>query len=592
MFGLGVVLAAAVGAVYANSWNAPFVLDDAGSIVGNPTIRHLWPLHDVLHPPADAGVGGRPLANLTLALNYASGGLAPRGYHVVNTLIHAANAWLLFGIARRTLLRRAAAGDLRQERRAVAMAFWAATLWAVHPLATAGVTYVSQRTESLMALFYLTTLYAFIRGVTAKSIVWSALSVGACACGMATKEVMVTAPLVVFLYDAVFVSGSWREAWRNHRTTHLLRACTWFGLALLFADVHARGVGYGLGVTPLQYALTQCGAVLEYLQLAAWPAPLIFDRGAQWAGGLGAIWPSVAAIALLVAAVLALFLRRPGLAFVGLTFFVLLAPSSSVVPIVRQPIAENRMYLPLATVTIGIVLALDAVRLRTWRPYALLALGLATLTVRRNADFRTSEALWTDTVAKRPENARAHDWLGLAYLERGDMGAAVRSLRAAVQRAPAEAQIRNNLGLALAMHGNVAAAIEQYEEAVRLEPNLATAHSSLGYLLFRQGRREEALVELQTAIRLNPALAEAHNHLGLMLPDTDAVASFETALRLRPDFPEAHNNLAAVLFRLGRRDEALAHFEAAVRLKPDYADALTNLARAKAAIERSGERRR
>jgi protein O-mannosyl-transferase len=185
--------------------------------------------------------GGRPVVNLSLALNYALGGSNVWGYHALNLAIHIILAGLtLFGVVRRTLLRPA----LRERfsPSAARLALVVAVLWTAHPLQTEAVTYVSQRCESLMGLFYLLTLYCFVRGADSQRCGWwFTLSVVACLLGMATKEVMVTAPLLVLLYDRTFVTGSFRKAWTRHRRLYLSLAGTWLLLGYLMAGLHYRG---------------------------------------------------------------------------------------------------------------------------------------------------------------------------------------------------------------------------------------------------------------------------------------------------------------------------------------------------------------
>ena len=143
-------------AAYANSFSGSFVFDDADSIAENPTIRRLWPPGAALSPPGGGiTVSGRPFLNLTLACNYALGGTNVSGYHAANLAIHVLAGLVLFGIARRTL------------RSNPVLAFAIALIWTVHPLQTESVTYIVQRAESLMGLFYLLTLYCFIRGAGA-----------------------------------------------------------------------------------------------------------------------------------------------------------------------------------------------------------------------------------------------------------------------------------------------------------------------------------------------------------------------------------------------------------------------------------------
>src|SRR5450432_4141434 len=225
----GVAIVLAVVAAYANSLNGPFLFDDAPAIVGNPTIRHLWPPTAALSPPSDgSGVTGRPLVNFSLAVNYAIGGLDVRGYHLANVTLHLLAALTLWGVLRRTLRRSLV--DARKEARAERVAGIATLVWAVHPLLTESVTCVVQRNEVMGGLFYLLTLYCFIRAATGEpgglqaaekggelkpgapaargksSGGWEALAVLACFLGMATKEIVATAPLLVLLYDRIFIA--------------------------------------------------------------------------------------------------------------------------------------------------------------------------------------------------------------------------------------------------------------------------------------------------------------------------------------------------------------------------------------------------
>ena len=160
IFLAGAGIVAAGCAVYANALKGSFVYLDLSAIADNPTIRHLWPIWGALRPPPDGSltVGGRPLLNLSLAVNYAISGLQPWSYHAVNILIHLSAGLAFFGIVRRTLARGAVPGAA-----GVGAAFLAALAWTVHPLQTESVTYIVQRAESLMGLCYLLTLYCFIR---------------------------------------------------------------------------------------------------------------------------------------------------------------------------------------------------------------------------------------------------------------------------------------------------------------------------------------------------------------------------------------------------------------------------------------------
>ncbi len=583
---------------YAATFSVPFLYDDEGAVVRNESLRHWWPLSQVLFPPqADAyaaglTTAGRPVLNLSLASNYAISGDAVWSYHAFNLLVHLAAALVLFGLVRRTLLQPGWAAR-RDDRTATTMAWAGAALWLLHPLQTEAVTYVSQRAESLMGLFFLLTLYAFARGVQAeKPGRWFLLCTTGCLLGMATKEVMVGAPLLVLLYDRTFVAGSFGSALRKRGSLYLALAATWMLLgALVMSTGGNRGgtAGFGVGVSPWAYWATQFQAITRYLALSFWPRPLVFEYGAFWTKGVGDVLPYAAVVLPLIAGAIVALWRWPAVGFVGAWFFVILAPTS-LTPGTQQMIVEHRMYLPLAAVVVLAVLGVERGmgRRGLWLFFPVAAVCLF-LTRQRNADYRTETVLWADTVAKRPANARAHYNLGHAFSESGRMAEAAREYAAALKLRPGYAEAHNNLGNALSLLGRLAEAIPHYEEALRLQPAYANAHYNLGCALVEAGRVPEAIEHLATSARLQPAVAEVRYNLAGALAragrDADALAAYSAALELRPDYPEALNDRANLLGRLGREADAFVDYEAALRLAPAYADAHVNFANA---LVRSG----
>jgi tetratricopeptide (TPR) repeat protein len=578
---VGLVLV--VFAAYSNSLSGPFVYDDKDSIVENLTLRHLWPLPGVLAPlRGGLTVSGRPVLNLSLALNFAAGGLDVRGYHVVNVLIHAFACLTLFGLVRRTLTQPSL--RVRFGEAAVPVAFTVAALWALHPLQTEGVTYIVQRAESLMGWFYLLTLYGFVRSVDAPAPGrWQVLSVAACLLGMATKENMASAPVMVLLLDRAFVAGSFAGAWRQRRGFHTALAATWILLAGLLASTGGnRGGSAGLGVdiSWWDYVLTQFPALVHYLRLSFWPAPLVFDYGTFWIGRLADVWPQACVVAALIAGTLFAWWRIPAVGFLGAWYFAALAPTS-LIPGMTQRIVEHRMYLSLAPL---VALVVAAVYLRGGRRglAALLALaaGLGLLTFRRNADYRSEIALWADTATKRPANAGAHASLGAALADAGRMAEAIHEDEAALRLRPNYLTARNNLGTALIAVGRVGEAIQHLEESLRQDSDDAQAHLNLGVALDLLKRTPEAMSHYEAAVRGDPNLAQAHNNLGDALSrsgrNAEGIVHLQEALRLKPGYVDAHYNLAAALARAGRLKEAQAQFEAGLVLKPGDAEAHAN----------------
>jgi tetratricopeptide (TPR) repeat protein len=603
----GVVVVLAAWAAYHNSFHGPFIFDDEETITKNPTIRHVW---SALFPPVKSTVGGRPVINLTLALNYALNGTGVWGYHAFNLLVHTLAGLVLFGIVRQALQQPVLKRRFGEDATLLALAV--AVIWVVHPLQTEAVTYVSQRAESLMGLFYLLTLYSFVRGTEAEksrvqsqesrgtpalgsqlstlsSGLWFSASVISCLLGMASKEVMVSAPLIVLLYDRTFVAGTFREAWRKRRLFYAALAVTWLLLAGLVAGTHGRGgsAGFGTQVTGWSYALTQFPAIVHYLRLSLWPDPLVLDYGTRLATQAEEVVPYAVIVLLLVIATVFAVWRRPVLGFVGCWFFAILAPSSSVVPIVTQTMAEHRMYLALAAVVVLAVLGLYSLLGRRGLVVcAAAAVGLGCLTVQRNKAYFSDLAIWSDTVAKCPGNVRARYNLGNILVKLPNrLPDAIAQYETALQIDPNSAETHNNYGHALLkMPGHLSDAIAQFETALQLDPDSAKAHNNLGLALFDlPGRLPDAMAEFEAALRLDPDLAEAHNNLGtafLDLPERgpDAMAEFEAALRLDPDLTEAHDNLGTIFLKMpGRLPDAITQFEAALRLNPDSMEAHSNL---------------
>jgi len=240
------LLAVAVILAYMNSLSVPFIFDDRGSVVDNRYIQKLSPLTDVLFKAIpDSPPAGRPIVSLSFAINYALGGLNVYGYHLFNIAIHLASSLALWGVLRRMFLNTRL--HARFGKSAPFLSFAGALIWAVHPLLTESVTYISQRTELLMGLFYLLTLYCAIRTWQSKyALFWSVLAVLSCAIGMGCKEVMVSAPLMVLLVDVVLVSKSWRSALRQHLLLYIGLAATSFGSTCPVHACRAAAWAWGL----------------------------------------------------------------------------------------------------------------------------------------------------------------------------------------------------------------------------------------------------------------------------------------------------------------------------------------------------------
>jgi len=596
------LLMLAVLLAWSNSFHGPFVLDDLPAIAENASIR-TW--RTAFNPPNDGQtVTGRPLVNLSFALNHALAGPDPLakdplsgkdgdqvfGYHALNLAIHLGAALVLFGLVRRTLagpVLRAQWADL-----ATPLAFAIALLWAVHPLQTGAVTYIAQRAESLCALLYLLTLWCLARGAeSARPWRWLALGVAACLCGMASKEVMVSAPLLALLYDRTFLTGSFKAALKRRWLFYLALAMTWELLVALVLHSGNRGqtAGFNLGsdpdLTSWHYLLRQCEGIVQYLRLSAWPRPLISDYGFDVVKDPAQVWPQGLLLLALFAATLWALWRRPAWGFLGVWFFAILAPSSSFIPVGTETAAEHRMYLPLAAVMAAVVLGAQALARRLGRAGLatlagmgmVAAVALGAVTHQRNETYQSLLALWRDVVAKRPQNARAHQELALALYKAGQAEASLPESQAALRLQPNYPTALNNYATALLALNRLPEAATVFAEAVRQKPDLAEAHLGLGNALANQGRLAEAIPHFATAAQLKPAMLIARTNLAKALGATgqtaEAVAQFQALLREQPGYFEAHFNYGNLLNSLGRLPEAVAEFSAAVQLQPADANA-------------------
>ncbi|HEX2678857.1 MAG TPA: tetratricopeptide repeat protein, partial [Polyangiales bacterium] len=511
------LMCAAVTVVYAGRLSGPPVFDDHESILGNASIQALR-LPDVLRPPRETPVAGRPLPNLTFALNHALTGNEPGPLHATNLLFHLLAVALAFGLVRATL----AHGRVPERLRAGAgpLAFATALLFAVHPVAVEIVLYATQRTEGLVAIFYLAALLvlarAAARGHTHPSHVAAML---ACAlCGALSKEVFVTAPLLALFYDRAFFAGSFVQALRARAKLYAALVVSW---PALFALQRTAPRPVSVRAFELEYLLAQGEIVLGYLRLAFVPLHPVFDYGPLLPQKLGVIWPYLAITGGLLAVGTWLALARPRLGFVAACFFGVLAPSSGLLSIFPEVGAERRVYLPLvALLAYAVVAIASALRSQTLQRVLLVVVtcGFALCARVQAGNYASELQVWRSSVSARPGNPRAHFHLGDELHEQGSLSNAERELRT----------------------------------AIALKPNYRDAYVSLAEVLGEQGRGDEAVRALRTALSFDPD----YTRPGARLPPKRTHVEARAALVLQ-------------LVELGRLDEARAALAWLTRVVPN-----------------------
>jgi tetratricopeptide (TPR) repeat protein len=398
-------------------------------------------------------------------------------------------------------------------------------------------------------------------------------------------------------------------------------------------------VGFGYkGVTPLAYALSQPGVILHYLRLSVWPHPLCLDYAWPAARSAAAIVLPGLVIAVLVVLTLWALRRKPKLGFAGAWFFLILAPTSSFIPI-RDLAFEHRMYLSLASVVsvcvavgyaglerLGARFTLSHTARSTVAAILVVLIigGLSYGTVQRNRDYQDEERMWRTVIEESPNNPRAfYNWgrtleaagrpekaieayeqsirlnprYASAYYNLGNVlneleryGDSIKALRAALRLDPDHVKARASLGVALAKLGRLDEAIAAYQSALGLEPDQVVIRAKLADALKLAGREEEAIAAYRAVIALDSSHAGAHRNLGVLLLDRgrvdEALKLCRRAVELEPENGIGHYNLGNALMEVGRIEEAIASYRRALEVSPDDVSARVNLGNALLRVER------
>lgn len=591
------IIAVVVIAAYSTGIRTPFQYDDLSTVVDNTSIRHLSDLRQTLSPPANlTPTSGRPLLNLTFAVDFAINDLTAAGYHATNIALHLVAALLLFVIVRQTV----PLASTRLETHADLIATATAAIWAVHPIQAGAVTYISGRSDVLMAVWYFATLAAAIRALRQPHpAVWTGLAIAACAIGMACKESMATAPVAVLLYDRAYAYDRFATALKHRWRLYAGLAATWAVLAPLLAGApHSDTAGFSTGISPWTYLLNQALVIPEYVRLVAWPDQLVFAFGEARQITLADVGAVGLIVPVLAAAAVWLWYRRPILGFPALWIFLNLAPTSSIVPIATEAGATRRMYLPLAGVAVLFVVGVVALADRRPRrpPFArrlstavvaVLVIALTAATAAQNLEFASAEGLWRGSLERWPSGL-AHRNLAAVLLQQGRRTEAIEHLRAAIDGQPLA---RYSLGVALFDDGRPEEAIVELQRAINERPDDPTValegRRVLARALAQQRRHREAAdvfaqIAALTADDVAPRLSRADQLLAAG-DLAGAHQEYQRILAAHPQHAGAQTNDGLTLLRLGRVSEALPLLRAVAAREPRNVAASMNLASAAAA---------
>ena len=603
----GFLLIALVFIAYAPVFGAGFVWDDESHLTKNPCIvgplglKEIWTSTQAVY---------YPLVLTTFWVLHKFVGLNPLPYHILNVLMHAGSAVLLWRLLRQL---------------GVHGAWLGAALWALHPVMVQSVVWVTELKNTQSCLFYLLSIIFFLsweaqarvtRVVRINTTLMFALSLTCFVLATLSKPSVVMLPVVLAL--CIW----WRRGtvgWKDGIPLAPFLLVSAFASAWTIWEqkFHASAVGPEWAQTWPERLIIAGRAIWFYLGKLVWPHPLIFIyprweiHSWQWMAylpllaatlGLIVLWalPGRAGRALFFAAAYYLVSLFPVLGFFSVYFFRYSFVSdhfqylASMGPLALAGAAIATLVgrfcetpLELASDTDALQSSSDDIGVARRRLFlgslgcSILLLSLAFLTWQQTTAYHDLITLYTRTLAKNPGCWMAHYNLGIALHDHGETDQAITHYRQAIELRPGYAEAHYNLGRLLAEKGEFNDAINHYEATLAINPADAEAHNNLGATLFQAGRVDDAIAHYQEALAVRPDYAEASCNLAdalLSKGDMDgAITHYRTCVAVLPNHTDAQYNLASALLRKGRFDEAIIHYEKALELLPGNADAHVNL---------------
>ncbi len=611
-------LSLAVILAYGNTLFHSFHFDDIPSILEKPWIRGLDKIPEFIF-----SYWQRPLVILSFNLNHAISEFEVWSYHVFNILFHLAATLLVYQLAQLIVRISPATLTVQSENKSSPIPFLAALLFALHPLNTQSVTYISSRSSVLATCFYLASLILFFNGVLkrkkAVSSVQSKKSKGvvyffmAAVCfifGVLSKQIIFSLPIVLFLFHFYFISSARFSRWCVEQLKWIVFAAVPLGGAIIYKQFWVRGFA-AASTTPYsasEYFLTQTFVIpFEYLRKLMFPFNLNIDidfpvisNGSVWTN-----WTGILALSAYTAACILVSRRRDvsfnrrligfGMAWILIT----LLPTSSVVPLLDLAV-EHRTYLPM----VGFVLLSAALIAGLWhriqtriqehgndgswlKPIVpvcvlLMLVCYATGTLKRNTTWKDEISLWSDAKKKSPNLVRPYNNLGEAYDKLGEYDKAIPQFEAALQLNPHYFFALNNLGNIYGKKQEYAKAMHYFEKTLAEKPDYSPAHYNLARAQHLTGKPREAIESYRRAIRFNPYFEQAFYNLANLALQSglveESIQNFKQFLNMQPGHAKARFGLGNAYAMQGKFDLALAEFQQSAKLDPAFIFPAVNIA--------------
>src|ERR1700722_11559762 len=560
---------------YLPVWHAGFLWDDDILLTANPLIKDpqgWWRFWVTTRTPDYF-----PVMSSAFWLEWRLWGMNATGYHVTNVLLHASSAILLW----RVLLRLNVPG-----------AWLAAAIFALHPVNVASVAWIAELKNTLSFFFFALSLLSYLKFDDANQRRWYWISIGAFVLALLSKTAAAPLPFVL-IGIAWWRRGrvEWKDVWRS---AAFFAVAGSLALITIWFQYH-NAIRHDIVRTDSFWSrLAVAGrAVWFYFYKALFPVNLIpiyprwnigavtmisFVPGLLLAAGFFVCWLYRAKWGkpFLFGLGYAVVMLLPVLGFLNISFFR------------YSLVADHYQYFAIvgiiALTAAGITKALNPFPKGKMAFCGALLLLLAVLTWKQADVYRDAQTLWRTTLTGNPDSWLAHNNLGDALFQKGNVDDAIVQFQQALQINPGYAQAHNNFGNALLQKKNVNGAIVQFQQALQINPDYADAHYNLGNALLQKGNVDGAIAQFQQALQIKPDYAEAYNNLGNALLQKgnvdEAIVHYQQALQIKPDDAEAYNNFGNALLQKGNVDEAIAHYQQALQIKPDYAEAHNNLGNA------------
>jgi tetratricopeptide (TPR) repeat protein len=541
-----------------------------------------------------------PLSWMTLGLDYKLWGMNPTGYHLTSLLLHAANAVLVYVLARELLELSMPESRTEAPHRVALASVFAALVFAVHPLRVESVAWATERRDVLSGFFYLSSVLAYLRwrrGAASRRLYWAALVLFMCA--LLSKATAMSLPAVLLVLNVYplrnigSVKGwsgeSARRAYAEIAPFVLLAAAT---ATLSIVALHPPSQ---LG--PVAKLVVSAYSLAFYLSKTVVPVGLAPLYEMPQHVDPTALRFVVSVVAVAVIASLAWVFRRrlPGITAALMVFFVVTLPMLGIVQNGPQIAADRYTYHAGPALAVlagaGLLLLLRRTALIAAGVATVVVLALAGLTWEQSTVWHDSESLWSRVLDVDDESSIAHSAMANILYRQNRVQEAIEHSERAVAIAPEYPEALNGLGVGLAREGRVPDAIEEYERALAIKPAFDDAETNWGVALAQQGDIIGAMTHYERALAINPDNSNAHVNWGNALvrlnrPD-EAIGHYAAALRIRADNADAHHNWGVALARQGKFDEAVEHFRAALAIDPNHAEARQYLDKATELLRRA-----